>query len=45
VIVRFVRPVDPAKAGDEAADFLTANPDVQGTFTEREVPATGIKSA
>lgn len=36
---------DPAKAGDDAANFLTANPDVQGMFTEWEVPAVGIITA
>jgi ribose transport system substrate-binding protein len=36
---------DAAKAGDVAANFLTANPDVQGMFTEWEVPAMGILSA
>ena len=36
---------DAAKAGDIAANFLTANPDVQGMFTEWEVPAMGILSA
>lgn len=36
---------DPAKSGDDAANFLTANPDVQGMFTEWEVPAMGIISA
>ena len=36
---------DPAKSGDDAANFLTANPDVQGMFTEWEVPAMGIVTA
>lgn len=36
---------DAAKAGDVAANFLTANPDVQGMFTEWEVPAMGILNA
>lgn len=36
---------DPAKSGEVAANFLTANPDVQGMFTEWEVPAMGIISA
>lgn len=36
---------DPAKSGDDAANFLTANPDVQGMFTEWEVPAMGIITA
>lgn len=36
---------DPAKSGDVAANFLTANPDVQGMFTEWEVPAMGIVTA
>ncbi|MGW1802241.1 substrate-binding domain-containing protein [Streptomyces sp. NPDC001984] len=43
--IKEVEFLDPAKAGDEAANFLTANPDVQGMFTEWEVPATGIESA
>ncbi|MGW5434513.1 substrate-binding domain-containing protein [Streptomyces sp. NPDC004059] len=43
--IKQVEFLDPAKAGDQAADFLTANPDVQGMFTEWEVPATGIESA
>lgn len=36
---------DPSKSGDVAANFLTANPDVDGMFTEWEVPAMGIVSA
>lgn len=36
---------DAAKSGDVAANFLTANPDVQGMFTEWEVPAEGIITA
>lgn len=36
---------DAAAAGDDAANFLTANPDVQGMFTEWEVPAVGIITA
>jgi ribose transport system substrate-binding protein len=36
---------DAAKSGDDAANFLTANPDIQGMFTEWEVPAMGIISA
>lgn len=36
---------DPAKSGDDAANFLTANPDIAGMFTEWEVPAMGIISA
>lgn len=36
---------DAAKSGDDAANFLTANPDVKGMFTEWEVPAMGIITA
>ncbi|CAB4890756.1 MAG: substrate-binding domain-containing protein [Actinobacteria bacterium] len=36
---------DPGKSGDDAANFLTANPEVQGMFTEWEVPAMGIITA
>jgi ribose transport system substrate-binding protein len=36
---------DPAKSGDDAANFLTANPDIAGMFTEWEVPAMGIVTA
>ena len=45
ITIKTVEFLDPAKAGDEAANFLTANPDVQGMFTEWEVPAAGIESA
>lgn len=36
---------DASKSGDDAANFLTANPDVKGMFTEWEVPAMGIVTA
>jgi ribose transport system substrate-binding protein len=36
---------DPATSGTVAANFLTANPDVAGMFTEWEVPAMGILTA
>lgn len=36
---------DPSKSADDAANFLTANPDVAGMFTEWEVPAMGIITA
>lgn len=37
--------LDPANSGKDAGNFLTANPDVQGMFTEWEVPAVGIDQA
>ncbi|WP_284988818.1 substrate-binding domain-containing protein [Arthrobacter sp. efr-133-TYG-120] len=37
--------LDPATSGKDAGNFLTANPDVQGMFTEWEVPAVGIDQA
>lgn len=36
---------DPNKAGDVAANFLTANPDVQGIFAVWDGPATGVIAA
>jgi ribose transport system substrate-binding protein len=36
---------DPNKAGDVAANFLTANPDVEGVFAVWDGPATGVISA
>jgi ribose transport system substrate-binding protein len=36
---------DTAKTADDAANFLTANPDIAGMFTEWEVPAMGIITA
>ena len=36
---------DPDKAGDVAANFLTANPDVQGVFAVWDGPAQGVISA
>ena len=36
---------DPAKSGEVAGNFLTANPDIKGMFTEWEVPAMGIVTA
>lgn len=36
---------DAAKSGDDASNFLTANPDIKGMFTEWEVPAMGIVTA
>lgn len=36
---------DPNKAGDVAANFLTANPDVQGLFAVWDGPASGVISA
>lgn len=36
---------DPSKSGDDASNFLTANPDIKGMFTEWEVPAMGIVTA
>jgi ribose transport system substrate-binding protein len=37
--------LDPSEAGNVAANFLTANPDVNGIFTVWEVPALGAVSA
>lgn len=45
IVVKVKEFQDPAKAGDDAANFLTANPDIQGMFTEWEVPAMGIVTA
>lgn len=45
ITVKIAEFQNPAKAGDDAANFLTANPDVQGMFTEWEVPAMGIITA
>ncbi|MDO8108628.1 substrate-binding domain-containing protein [Isoptericola sp. b441] len=45
VTVKVAEFQDPAKAGDIAANFLTANPDVAGMFTVWEVPAMGIITA
>ena len=36
---------DPNKAGDVAANFLTANPDVQGVFAVWDGPAMGVVAA
>ena len=36
---------DPDKAGDVSANFLTANPDVQGVFAVWDGPAQGVISA
>ncbi len=36
---------DPSASGTDAANFLTANPDIKGMFTEWEVPAMGILTA
>ena len=36
---------DPNKAGDVAANFLTANPDVQGVFAVWDGPAMGVIAA
>lgn len=36
---------DPNQAGDVAANFLTANPDVQGVFAVWDGPAQGVISA
>lgn len=45
ITVKIAEFKDPSKSGDDAANFLTANPDVQGMFTEWEVPAMGIITA
>ncbi|MDQ0799016.1 substrate-binding domain-containing protein [Arthrobacter sp. SLBN-112] len=45
IVVKVTEFLDPAKAGDTASNFLTANPDVKGMYTEWEVPAMGIESA
>lgn len=37
--------LDAGKSGQDAIDFLTANPDIQGMFTEWEVPAVAIDQA
>lgn len=37
--------LDPSKAGSVATNFLTANPDVSGLFTEWEVPAMAAEGA
>ena len=37
--------LDPSKSGQDAGDFLTANPDIKGMFTEWEVPALAIDQA
>jgi ribose transport system substrate-binding protein len=36
---------DPNKAGDVAANFVTANPDVQGIFAVWDGPASGVIAA
>lgn len=45
ITIKVAEFLDPANSGQDAADFLTANPDVQGMFTEWEVPAVGIDQA
>lgn len=45
IVVKIAEFKDPSKSGDDAANFLTANPDVKGMFTEWEVPAMGIITA
>lgn len=45
IVIKVKEFLDPAKSGDDAANFLTANPDIQGMFTEWEVPAMGILTA
>ena len=37
--------VDPSKAGDVAANFLTANPDINGLFVVWDAPAMQVASA
>ena len=37
--------IDPGKAGDVAANFLTANPDINGIFAVWDAPAMQVASA
>lgn len=43
--IRKVDFIDPSKAGDAAANFLTANPDVAGLFVVWDAPAMQVVSA
>ena len=45
VKVKQVDFVDPSKAGDVAANFLTANPDINGLFVVWDGPAMQVASA
>lgn len=45
IIVKVAEFTDTSKTADVAANFLTANPDIKGFFTEWEVPAMGIITA
>ncbi|WP_435526827.1 substrate-binding domain-containing protein [Microbacterium aurantiacum] len=45
ITIKVAEFLDPGQATQDATDFLTANPDVQGMFTEWEVPAVAIDQA
>lgn len=45
IVVKVAEFTDTSKTADVAANFLTANPDIKGFFTEWEVPAMGIITA
>ena len=45
VILKKVEFIDTTKVGDVAANFLTANPDIQGLFVVWDAPAMQVASA
>lgn len=45
VKIKYTAFTDPNQAGDVAANFLTANPDVQGVFAVWDGPAAGVIAA
>jgi ribose transport system substrate-binding protein len=45
IVVKVAEFTDTSKTAEVAANFLTANPDIKGFFTEWEVPAMGIITA
>ncbi|MDX2377825.1 substrate-binding domain-containing protein [Microbacterium sp. LRZ72] len=45
ITIKVAEFLDAAQSLQDATDFLTANPDVQGMFTEWEVPAVAIDQA
>lgn len=45
ITIKVAEFLDPGQSIQDATDFLTANPDVQGMFTEWEVPAVAIDQA
>ena len=45
VTIKQVDFTDPSKAGDVAANFLTANPDISGLFVVWDAPAMQVASA